>query len=84
MSMMFSLPAMKFIIGCFFLGVIIVAIARAEESYLEDLADGELNDRPPLKKPNARVSSEIFVTVLSFAVVAADYWRSLFGFPLRF
>ena len=83
--MMFSLPAMKFIIGCFFLGVIIVAIARAEESYLEDLADEVfLNDRPPLKKPNARVSSKIFVTVLSFAVVAADYWRSLFGFPLRF
>ncbi|KAK2560281.1 hypothetical protein P5673_017274 [Acropora cervicornis] len=41
MSMMFSLPAMKFIIGCFFLGVIIVTIARAEESYLEDLADEE-------------------------------------------
>ncbi|XP_044181159.1 uncharacterized protein LOC114970030 [Acropora millepora] len=39
MSMMFSLPTMKFIIGCFFLGVIIVTIARAEESYLEDLAD---------------------------------------------
>ena len=34
-----SLPAMKFIIGCFFIGVIIVTIARAEESYLEDLAD---------------------------------------------
>ena len=59
MSMMFSLPTMKFIIGSFFLGVIIVVIARAEESYLEDLhlADEELNDRPPLKKPNARVSS---------------------------
>ena len=39
--MMFSLPAMKFIIGCFFLGVIIVTIARAEESYLEDPADEE-------------------------------------------
>ena len=40
-SMMFSLLAMKFIIGCFFLGVIIVTIARAEESYLEDPADEE-------------------------------------------
>ncbi|XP_067047158.1 uncharacterized protein [Acropora muricata] len=39
--MMFSLLAMKFIIGCFFLGVIIVTIARAEESYLEDPADEE-------------------------------------------
>ncbi|XP_029213364.2 uncharacterized protein LOC114976956 [Acropora millepora] len=56
--MMFSLPAMKFIIGCFFLGVIIVAIARAEESYLEDLSDEVLNDRPPLKKPNARAAVE--------------------------
>ena len=41
MWMMFSLPAMKFIIGCFFLDVIIVTIARGEESYLEDLADEE-------------------------------------------
>ena len=41
MWMMFNLPAMKFIIGCFFLDVIIVTIARGEESYLENLADEE-------------------------------------------
>ena len=41
MKLKFSLLAMKFIIGCFFLGVIIVTIARAEESYLEDPADEE-------------------------------------------